>query len=199
MSSFSPQISSGSQVQQTQIFDVGEVARMNVNSPEFKQFLVTLTQAYNNMAIVLNASTTGYLSLSEIQNGQLLFPDQTIASDVALSNANTPVYRNVFRKCFLFGALNAGASTTSIDHEIGTEAVPGVPPRVIATADYTFTRIWGCMSDTTGFTYYPLPYSSPVLADNIELWVDTQKIYIKTGKDQTNFDKIYVFLEYIKQ
>ena len=59
------------------------------------------------------------------------------------------------------------------------------------------TRIYGVASDLAGTTFMPLPYASPVLADNIELWVDNANVNIKVGKDRSSYTVSYIVVEYI--
>ena len=83
-----------------------------------------------------------------------------------------------------FGALpNAGTKS--------------VPHNIPINGSYTFTRIYGAASDTTGLNYIPLPYASPTAANNIELNLDATNVNIITGSNRSNFNITYVIVEYI--
>lgn len=167
----------------TDIFDRSLINAMDVNSQEFKDFLVRLYQTTNNIALSVNIRDAGYYVQSEFVNGQLWFENQALSS----KTSQTPQHRQVFRKVINFGALpNAAAKT--------------VAHGITMTDDYTFTRIYGAASDTTGHTYLPLPYASVTAANNsIELSIDGTNVSIDTGAvDQTAYDACYVVLEYIK-
>lgn len=171
----------GSFLPTTQIWDPSELYAVDINSQQFKELLVRMYQNLNNMAISLNLKETGYFPLQEFVNGQLYFPNPALNSSTGLY----PTFRQVFRTTINFGALpNTG--TKSVAHNI------------TVNAGTTFTHIYATASDTTGFNYIPIPYSSPVLANNIELSVDATNVNITTGSNRSNFNICYVVLELIK-
>ncbi len=134
----------------------------------------------NQMSLALNTKDSGYYALTEFINGQVWFPDPALTSSTSLA----PTLRQVYRKVINTGTLaNSGTTTTAHGLTI--------------TAGFSFTRIYGAATDPST-TFIPLPYASPVLADNIELWVDAVNVNIKTGKDRTGFTTSYVIVEYIK-
>lgn len=172
----------GAFIATTSLFDAGRIAQLDPKSEEFKQLLVKLYQTVNNISILLNLKDTGYYVLDEFINSQLFFPNPALSS----TTAQAPTFRQVFRKVINFGQLpNTG--TTVVAH--------GLAP----TNAFTFTRIYGAASDTTGLNYIPLPYASPTPANNIELRVDNTNVIITTGSNRTNFNVTYVVLEFIKQ
>jgi hypothetical protein len=173
---------SGSFLPTTSVWDVSQLYAVDVKSPEFKELLVRLYQNINNIALALNGKDAGYYSLLEFINGQLFFPNPLLDS----STQANPIFRPVTRLVVNFGGLpNAGLKS--------------VPHGIAINNNYTFTRIYATASDTVGHTYIPIPYASPVLANNIELYVDTVNVNIVTGSNRTNFDECYVILEYIRQ
>lgn len=172
----------GSFIPTTFIYDVSTILDVEVTSPAFKELLVRLYQSVNNMALVLNMKDTGYyITDREIVCGQIFFPNPALDA----TTTTTPTMRPVFRKVINFGQLPNNA-TTSIPHEI------------TVTANTTFTRIYGCASDTTGFTYLPIPYASKVANMIIELNIDATNINIDTGTNRTNYDVCYVVVEYLQ-
>lgn len=179
--SYPSQLNPGAFIPTTNVWDVSQLYSVDVNSPEFKELLVRLYQNVNNIALLLNIKDTGYYPRAEIVNGQVFFPDPALSSTTAAA----PVFRQVFRLVINFGAL-PNTATKSVAHGL------------TITAGYTFTRIYGCASDTTGGTYIPLPYASPTDASNIEVSVDATNVNVITGSDRTNFAAAYIILEYIK-
>lgn len=170
----------GAFIPTTQVWDVGEVANVNVNSSAFKELLVRLYQNLNNQAMSINIKDTGYYDTSELVNGQAYFSTETSATSTA------PVLRQVFRKVINFGAL-PNAAAKSVAHGI------------TMTDSFIFTRIYGAASKpTAAYSYLPLPYASPVLVNNIELSVDGTNVIITTGSDRTAYTTTYVVLEYLK-
>ena len=158
----------GAFIQSTQIWEVPDI-----NSPAFKEFLVHLYQNMNSMAILLNLKDTGQYSPREFLCGQQYTFDKNP--------------KEVFRKVFSCGALK-DTDTTSVAHGI------------TLNTDYIFTRIYGVATNPVGATYkyLPLPYSSPTLVDNIELFVDNTNVSITTGSDRTAYTKSYCVIEFIK-
>lgn len=171
----------GAFVPTTNVWDVGQLHDVDVTSPAFKELLVRLYQNINAIALALNIKDSGYYVTEEFVNGQVYFPNPSLSSQTS----SKPVLRQVYRRVVNFGALPNTASKT-VAHNLSI------------TNGYTFTRIYGAASNTTGTTYIPLPYSSPVLANNIELSVDATNVTITTGSNRTSFTTTYVVLEYIK-
>lgn len=174
----------GAYVPTTNIFDIENLENIDINSPEFVNFLVRVRQSLNNIAILLNAKDTGIYPLTEFICGQLYFPDETLNS----TTPKMPTYRSVYRKVISFGTLpNTG--TTTVAHGITSLSTNGI----------TFTRIRGESKDPTSGTQIPLPYPSPVLANNIELFVDNTNISITTGSNRSAFTNTQIILEYLKE
>jgi hypothetical protein len=173
------------------IWDVQQLYQVEVNSPEFKELLVRLYQNVANIANVLNIKDSGYYNTLEFVNGQLFFSSPFFDSQTA----QTAVFRQVLRKVINFGALpNTG--TKSVAHGITCIPFNAGPP---VTPGTTFTRIYGCASDTTGLTYIPIPYASVTSsADNVELYVDATNVNITTGSNLSNYVVTYVILEYLQ-
>jgi len=166
----------------TDVFDRSAIQALNVNSPEFKDFLVRLYQTTNNIANAVNIRDAGYYPLTEFICGQLWFENPNLSS----STAQVPEYRQVWRKIINFGAL-PNTSTKNVAHSITVDS------------NTTFTRIYATASDTTGNTYIPIPYAHATAANIVRLDVDATNVSITTGIDRTNYDTCYVILEYIKQ
>ncbi|CAB4127761.1 hypothetical protein UFOVP97_27 [uncultured Caudovirales phage] len=161
----------------TPLFDVGDLQ----DAEQTKELIIRLTQKINEMIIALNLKDTGYYVLNEFLNSQVFFPNPLLTD----TTPQSPYFRQVYRLVVNFGALpNAGLKS--------------VPHGLVPTALWSFTRIYGAATDPIGLNYIPLPYASPVLANNIELNVDAVNVNIITGSDRTNFTTTYVILEYIK-
>lgn len=172
----------GAFIPTTNVWDVSEIYAIDVKSPEFKELLVRLYQNLNNMALGINNRDAGYYILQEFVNGQIWFANPALNS----STSQYPALRQVFRKVINFGAL-PNTATKSVAHNI-----TGINNAT------TFTRIYATASDTTVHLYIPIPYASPILANNIELNVDATNVNITTGSNRSNFNICYVVLEYIK-
>ena len=180
MASYNTQAEPGAFVPLTDIFDSQAIQELDVNSDEFKEFLVHLRQRTNNIAMVLNIKDSGYYPRTEFVNGQVYFPNPALDS----TTSQSPVFRQVFRKVINFGALpNTGS--TSVAHGL------------TITSGFTFTRIYGTATDPST-NFIPIPYAHPTAANNISLDVDTTNAIITTGSDRTGYTTTYVVIEYIK-
>lgn len=164
------------------IWDVQQLQKADVKSEEFKELLVRMYQNIGLMALVLNTKDTGQYQLTELVNGQQYFSNPVSA----VANAQNQSLRQVYRIVINFGAL-PNTATKSVAHNI------------TCNSGTTFTRIYATASDTTGLNYVPIPYASTTaVADDIELYVDSTNVNIKTGSNRSNFNVCYVVLEYLK-
>ena len=164
----------------TDVWDVTPIFELELDD-KFEDLLVRLYQNLNNMSLSINVRDAGYYDTQEFLNSQVFFPNPLFRSNTG----TVPDYRSVFRKVINFGALpNAGAK--SVAHGI------------TCIASTSFTRIYGCATDPVALAYIPLPYASPVLANNISIDVDATNVTITTGSNRTAFTTCYVILEYLQ-
>jgi hypothetical protein len=185
MCSYPKQNNPGAFVPTTTVFDVSAIYSTDVNSPEFKELIVRLQQAVNNMSLVLNIKDSGYYTPVEFVNGQLFFP----APRTNPIPGQPLSYRQVFRKVINFGALPNNA-TKSVPHQLLIHDATN-------NLKFTFTRIYGAASDLVNNEYIPLPYASST-GDNVELYVTNSDVVVKTSSDWTLYTTTYVILEYLK-
>lgn len=181
MSSFNTQANPGAFVPLTDVFDTQLIRELDVNSDEFKEFLVRLRQSINDIAMVLNIKDSGYYVQQEFVNGQAYFPNDSYDS----TTSKAPVLRQVFRKVIDFGALPNNTSK-SVAHGL------------TITSGFRFTRLYGCASDPSTL-FIPIPASAATDAEKVQLEVDTTNVIITTGSNMTGFTTTYVVLEYIKE
>jgi hypothetical protein len=165
----------------TQVWDVAEIHSTSVNSPEFKELIIRLYQNVNQLSLVINKKDSAIYTDSEFVTGQTFFPNPAYDSTTSTS----PEMRQTYRKVINFGAL------------------PNTAPKIVAhniicDANTTFTRIYGT-STQPSTTFVPLPYSSSIPANCIELWVDATNVNITTGADWSAYTVTYIVLEYLKQ
>lgn len=170
----------GAFVPTTNVWDPTELYTTEVTSPAFKELLVRLYQNLNQLSLVTNVKDSGMYVDSEFVTSCQFFPNPALSS----ATGQAPVLRQVFRKVINFGAL-PNTATKSVAH--------GIAP----TASFSFTRIYGC-STNPSTSYIPLPYASPVLANNIELNADATNVNVTTGSNRTAYTITYIVLEYIK-
>jgi len=167
----------GSFVPTTFIWDVAELQEVDVQSDKFKEILVRLYQNLNLMQLNLNVKDSAYYDQTEFVNGQSFWPSAAVRS----AQTDAVNRRQVFRKVINFGAL-PNTATKNVAHEIDI------------TSGYSFTRIYGCASDTTGLTFTPIPNAN----SDIRLTVNATNIVITTSANYSAYDTTYVVLEYLK-
>lgn len=166
----------------TQNYDPEQILTLDVNSEEFKLFLVYLYEQNNLIATHTNLKDTGYYALGEYLNGQQYFSDPTLNSSTPIG----PQYRSVFRTVVNFGAL-PNTALKSVAHNIDE-----------IDSNVTFTRIYGAASDGTALSFIPIPFASPVLTENIKITVNNTNVNITTGSNRASYTNCYVVLEYIR-
>ena len=169
----------------TNVWDTSEIYSLNVPDEQFRELLVRLYQNLNRMALLMNSKDSGIFQInSELVTGQTWFPNPIYASS-AQRAVTTPVDRPNFRVVINFGSL-PNTATKSVAHGIQWNG------------STTITRLYAAATDTTGFTGIPIPYASPILANNIELNIDAVNVNITTGSNRTNYNVCYVVIEYLQ-
>jgi hypothetical protein len=165
----------GAFVPTTFVWDAGELADIDVTSDKFKEILVRLYQNLNMMQLNLNIKDSAFYDQSEFVNGQSFWPSSSVPS----SQSDAINRRQAFRKVISFGAL-PNSTTKNVAHDIDI------------TTGFSFTRIYGCASDTANRVYRPIPNTS------ITLSVTATNVVVTTTANFAAYDTTYVVLEYLK-
>jgi hypothetical protein len=167
------QPNTGNYVQQTPVFDVSRIYQTDVNSTEFKELIVKLTQEVNNHAICLNNKISGMYLTEEFVSGKLLFnPNSSSQLDL--------------RACFI-EVVNVGP--------LG----PGITP---ANHGLTVTNTWkwlfigGAATNTNTLVGYPITFGGAA-NNNIGVNVTNTQVIVNNNSGVT-FTDSYVVLEYVK-
>ena len=174
----------GNFIPTTQSWDVTELYQTDINSPKFKELLVRMYQNLNLMAESVNSKTSGYYNTNEAASGDTFFPSPSASSTTDIRALARPVFRQVINMLPTGTLPNTG--TLTVAHGI------------TFNSSTTLVRFYGAANNSTGTSLIPIPYSSPVLADNIELKADGTNIYIITGSNRTSYTKCNVIIEYLK-
>lgn len=165
----------------TDVWDIQQLFEGEITNEKLKLLLVRLYQNINLISLAVNLKDSGiYSNIEPFVNGQTWFPNPAYNS----STDTYPSPRQDYRLVINFGAL-PDTATKSVLHNIPINS------------GYTFTRIYGCATDTTGLTAIPIPFASPVLANNIQLDIDATNVNITTGSNRTNYNECYVIIEYL--
>lgn len=163
----------GSFVPTTNVWDIGRLFEVDVNSDEFKELLVRLYQNVNNISLVLNTKDTAYYLTKEFNSSMVLFnPLSTNPLDL----------RTGYRVVINIGALAAGVTNTN--HNLAI------------TNTWKFVKINGAASNTATLQYYPLPFAGAA-GNNIEVTVNATQVVINNASGVV-FTDAYVVLEYVK-
>lgn len=168
------QINTGFYVPTTNVWEINNISQVDINSDEFRLLLVRLYQNINLITIALNAKDSALYDTQQFVNGQQFF---------STNPANPTEFRSCFRLVVNVGPLGPGATTTAHNLSIQTQ--------------WTFTRIYGVATDTSGGNYYPLPWASAAGATNIELKLDNTNVVI-TNNSGVVFSRCIVVVEYLK-
>jgi len=171
-------INAGSFVPTTFVWDAAELQDLDVKSERFKELLVRLYQNLNLMQLNLNIKDSAYYDTNEFVNGQVFPPSSTVPS----SSTQAINRRQVFRKMINFGAL-PNTATKNVAHGIDV------------TTGFSFTRIYGCATDTTNRVATPIPNAN----SDIRITVTATNVVITTSANYASYDTTYVILEYLKQ
>lgn len=138
-------------------------------------FVGSVTDAFKDVANSVNSKEGGLYDLQELSNSEQWF----IIGD-------TQNFRFGYRMTVNFGALpNTG--TKSVAHGIAN-----------IDANFSITRLYASASDPVGFNYIPIPFASPVLANNISLSMDNTNVTIITGSNRSAFTICYVIIDYLR-
>jgi len=170
------------------VFNTQEIMNAKVDSDEFKQLIIKLSETINNVAIAVNLKDTGYYPLTEFVNGQAWFQDPTIMAAGIIQ----PDFRQDYRIVINFGAL-PNATTKTVAH--------GLTPQTVWSA----TRITCVATDPT-LPAEPTPWAIPIPyvdvvgagANNVQIAIGITNVSITTTSDMTRFTICYVTFEYLK-
>jgi hypothetical protein len=141
------------------------------------QFIESMTILYKRIAQTVNTKEGG------------LFSQQEFMSNQQYNIGSSSSFRTVYRKTVNFGALPA-AGTKSVAH-----GITGITP---LPTNFSFTHIYAAATDQATPSFIPIPYASPVLANNIEINADATNVNITVGSNRSNYTLCYVVLEYLK-
>lgn len=142
-----------------------------VGSPEFED---GLNNTYKRIADAVNT-----------KEGALYIPTEQSTFQLYFTPADPQTLRPTYRMVVDFGAL-PNTSTKTVAHNIDF------------TTEFSVTRIYGAATDPVNLVYIPLPYSSPTLANNIELFINGTNVTVTTGSNRSAFTRCTIVIEYLK-
>lgn len=119
------------------------------------------------------------------KEGALYLPQELATFQRYFDEENTQETRNVYRKLIVFGAL-PNATSKRVQHNITFTNVTRM------------TRLYGAATDPSSIQFISLPFSSPILANNVSLQIDETDVIITSGIDLSNYINTTVVMEYTK-
>ena len=163
--------------------DPTQIYSTDINSRQFKDLIVSLSQTINNMSTMINTKSSGILDITEFVTGEQFFRNPALDSTTAVK----PQLRTVFGKVIDFGTLpNAG--------------VKGMAHGITVNASTSFIQILGCATNPTTKTAFSFPYAvCGGKTDAVEVWTNDTNVYVDTcASDRTGYTKCYIILKYLK-
>lgn len=148
---------------------------ISVEFPQDSKLLqVVNTETYKRTANAINTKASG-----------LFLTEETASFQQYFTSGDPMQNRDVYRKVIDFGTLpNAG--TKSVAHGIAFDA------------NSSLTHLYAAATDPVNLLYIPIPYASPTLANNIEIYLDAANVNIITGSNRSPFTICYVVIEWLK-
>lgn len=140
-----------------------------------REFLVEHLKKISN---AVNIREIGWLLQEELLSGQQFFP--------GISSADDQQFRSVLRKVVDFGPLpNSGTKS--------------VPHGIAVTSSTSLMQLYAAATDPSVPNFAPIPYASPTLTNNIQIYMDATNINITTANNYSTFTRCYVFISYIQE
>lgn len=189
----------------TQVWDPAEIEQMDVNTPEFKRFLLSMHQNMNSMALSINEKYSGTQS-----------SEANIVGTVDLGGVNASktfpggkTTFDLYRKIINMGPIHntgGGVVAFSIPHNL---ANPNNGNLVVIRLSGVANRIY---NTDAGFNFRtvatPIPFVDAANATyandkrNAALWLDGTNVMIRLGGTanalwEEGFNHVFVTIEYI--
>ena len=140
----------------------------------FTDFHEVFDREFKKITDAINTKEGALYLLQELATFQQYFNPNNVQENL-----------NVYRITVNFGAL-PNADTKRVSHGIAFDS------------NTRLTRMYGAATDTARLQYLPLPFSSPILINNVTLEADGDEILITTGTDYSNYTYVTVVMEYTK-
>lgn len=159
----------------TPIFDEAQVRKLDVQSNEFKEFLVNLIKNLNNIALVTNVKETGlYFPVTQFVTGGVYFPNPALTS----ATPQAPTNRQVVRDTVFWDKAFPNNGSDTEPH--------GIPFDSLLLG----VHVYGCATNP-GVSFAPIPNQ------DIRLTISTTNIEITTTSDYSAYTKGLFVIEYL--
>ena len=167
-----------SYIQQTPIFNFND---SSVTSVEFQDYMTQLTQAFNNMALVVNQKQTGFFDTVEFTTSQFWYPV------VDPTGVVPPTFRPGLRTVYPFAMQNGTIDPVqTIAHEL------------TFSTSFMIVGMWG-VANWPNNEAINLPYTSiSGPSAFIEVEVNTTDIVITTQFDYSAYTNCFICLDYVQ-
>lgn len=162
-------------------YDSEVIHGLDVNTPDFKDFLVYLQTALTDTANYLNTRAGGELNPSELISGKTLFSPQ----GTSLGSTSNIRRQNLWVSV-LIGPLETAGVPATFAHNIPN----------VNNANFMGVYLYGSITDPVAFTTISLPYAGPL--GTVCLEYDQTNLIITASFNATNFTQGVVTIEYVK-
>ncbi len=161
----------------TQIYDPSEIMELDVNSEEFKEFIVQLNQTQQDLLVNANLKPGGFYSQTIFLSGNQWYPNPNDPS-----NTN----RTSLRLAIPTGALTNSGPVITIAHGI---------PNVNATN--TWVILGGAATNNTSAPWQGIPIPYIGAKGYVSLDVDATNIYLQCSGNFAAYTTSQVYIEFI--
>ena len=144
-----------------------------------------LPENYEDFSEIFDREHKKVIDSVNSKEGGLYLPQEVATFQKYFSEESSQATRNTYRKLIMFGAL-PNATSKRVPHNIAFNNVTRM------------TRMFGAASNPTTIQFYPLPFSSPTLVENVKLEANATDVIITTGSDYSGFTDVTVVMEYSK-
>lgn len=138
-----------------------------------------LIEYLKNISNAVNIREIGWFLQEELLSGRQFFPGTT-------SSPDDQQFRSVFRKVVDFGALP-------------NMALKQVPHGISTISSTSLVQLYGAATQPPNINYIPIPFSSPILNENIKITMDATNINITTAIDYSAYTICYISVHYIQE
>ena len=179
MATLQPFNSEGYYLATTGTYDSDVIQGLDVNSPEFKDYLVYIQQSLNDHALFVNNKPSGKLNSYEQISGRTLGAPQGTSLGTRSDLRIAAYHVTVFVNDLAMGAVNYLHNIPDVDN-----------------VNFNGLYLWGSVTDPVNFITLSLPYIGP--EGYIGLKYDDTNLIVTSSFDTSAYTKGKVTIEYTK-
>ena len=188
----------------TQIWDPSEIEKMDVNTPEFKRFLLSMHQNMNSMAMAVNEKASGTMGSQDAIVGKVDLGGVNTATTFPSGKSTFDLYRKVIN----FGPIDntgGGIKIFRVPHNIPQYSYGTL---VVISISGIANRIYDTAVSNYSILATPIPFidaKNPAIFTDLRrvaLWLEDAHIVMRLSGNGSNlwergFNHVFVTVEYI--